>query len=529
MSELSDISDRLNAAADRADAASQIIHDVANGDENTQVLTENGALDSLARLQKRIETEIGDNTSVSPAPNKIPLSDESGQIDFEWVKGLSKFSDIRNFGGLSDGVTDDTEAWVKAWSDAQLGSGIVIGNPKSLVTGPVGKNSITPTLVRSKRGTILSILDGSEDTPVKTDDPSIFVQKNVKFTSPGDRYRQSPLALFEVVASGSGGETPNDGSWAGVWGNARLKNKNIGTQSSPATDANGSLTGVVGFAKADFYPGNGTAQTALWGYASTIDATDSEFDALAASGVGWAAIGLEINLQINHKDVGYRENIAGASTTVGAWLHNYRSNTLSPRNWNFGAVVDGGIINKDQPDNVSTNYSSHYVGMKIDHSKRYGILMGRKMAPSSIFIKGADSHLLSDGRPLAIMDTGDNPIIMGGYTGQTFLDGMLWQKDGSLNFRKAGVNREILLNGEKAFFGTIANQVNRLEFYGGAAGQTSAVVAGGSDANRSLELRTFGSGRVWLGPYAAQATQTAIGYIEVKDSTGVTRKLAVIS
>lgn len=63
MSELSDISDRLNAAADRAEAASKIIYDVANGDENTQVQTEVGAVDSLARLEKRIESEIKEDIS----------------------------------------------------------------------------------------------------------------------------------------------------------------------------------------------------------------------------------------------------------------------------------------------------------------------------------------------------------------------------------------------------------------------------------------------------------------------------------
>ena len=52
MSDLSDINDRLNAAADKAEAGSQVIHDFANGDENTEVDTESGPIPTLSKIAK---------------------------------------------------------------------------------------------------------------------------------------------------------------------------------------------------------------------------------------------------------------------------------------------------------------------------------------------------------------------------------------------------------------------------------------------------------------------------------------------
>lgn len=373
-----------------------------------------------------------------------------------WKRVYESTIEASWFGAAEDGVTNDRQSVLDAYNAVMLQGGGELGlSPKSLVSGSaIGSNNITPTLVRSNRPGVRGVYDGTLSLPSKSDQPATYIQKYVSYDSGTDRYRLSPGAILaEVNALGSSNSTnQNDASWASIIANARMLNSNTGTQTSPVSDGYGSLTGLVGFAKANFFPGNGTAITGLWGYPSTITATDQEFDALSATGQGWATIGLEINLQIDHKDVGYRENVAGASTSIGSWLHNYRSSTSTSKSWNFGQVIDGGLTNDAVSQNLSTNWSSHYVGQKIDHSKTYGILFGRRMAPGSILIKGPDSHLLTDGRPLAFADTGDNPIIWGTYTGSTFNNGMMWQNSGDLFYRKAGQSYDFILNGEKALY-----------------------------------------------------------------------------
>lgn len=81
MSELSDISDRLEAAADKAENGSQIIHDFANGDKNTLVKTESGDIPTLAKLAD----DFGSAKSVTPAADKVPQAGVDGKIDEGWL------------------------------------------------------------------------------------------------------------------------------------------------------------------------------------------------------------------------------------------------------------------------------------------------------------------------------------------------------------------------------------------------------------------------------------------------------------
>jgi hypothetical protein len=72
------------------------------------------------------------------------------------------------------------------------------------------------------------------------------------------------------------------------------------------------------------------------------------------------------------------------------------------------------------------------------------------------------------------------------------------------------------------------NQVNNLQVTGGAAGSPPSMSAQGSDTNIDLTLTPKGTGLVRFGTRTASADAAITGYIEIKDSGGTTRRLAII-
>lgn len=71
--------------------------------------------------------------------------------------------------------------------------------------------------------------------------------------------------------------------------------------------------------------------------------------------------------------------------------------------------------------------------------------------------------------------------------------------------------------------------VNWVQATGGVAGSGVIVAAQGSDPNIDLYLLSKGGGNVRFGAHTTSADAPISGYITIKDASGVTRKLAVIS
>jgi hypothetical protein len=74
-----------------------------------------------------------------------------------------------------------------------------------------------------------------------------------------------------------------------------------------------------------------------------------------------------------------------------------------------------------------------------------------------------------------------------------------------------------------------ASAVNYLQVTGAATGAGPVMSAEGSDTNIDLALTPKGTGRVRFGTHTGSADVAISGYIEIKDSGGTTRKLAVIT
>lgn len=125
---------------------------------------------------------------------------------------------------------------------------------------------------------------------------------------------------------------------------------------------------------------------------------------------------------------------------------------------------------------------------------------------------GHDDHSinLAGGQGLQIRNTTDarTEIVMSG-DGSVALSGLL---------------------GSEALRTTVtANAVNRIGVSGATTAGAPSLSAQGSDAAIDLLLQPKGNGRVRLGTFAAGGDAPVVGYIEIKDSAGVPRKLAVIA
>lgn len=76
--------------------------------------------------------------------------------------------------------------------------------------------------------------------------------------------------------------------------------------------------------------------------------------------------------------------------------------------------------------------------------------------------------------------------------------------------------------------GGATNAVNYFDVSGSAAGSAPVLSSQGSDTNIDLALTPKGTGLVRFGTYT-NTVSTIAGYIEIKDSGGTTRRLAVVS
>jgi hypothetical protein len=457
---------------------------------------------------------------------------------------LKEIVNVKEFGAVGDGVTDDTLAIQNAYTDITDNNGgiLVLNNNKT--TGTVIDNDISPTNFRSDKPSVLGIFDGSDTNPnILDNDPVLYIRKITKADglSNVDHNVGGILSTVKMLGTDISGSNDNNRTWVSILGNGIIDGVNKGTELSPDYDAFGNIIGVAGFARSS-KPSDGIV-TALWGYAETPIMTDLEFDSWSNS---FTTCAIELNLDVNHKDPGKKTIVSGKGTSIMNYFMNYQEDTIQ-RNISFGIAFNSstrtGYLNTD-PD--IDNWHTFRTGILIDKVKDAGILFGRYFGDDSYCIEFPENWLTQ--RPKAAMFLGDNVINMGEYLGATFRDGDLWHNNGLLYFKSGGNNGKILvsnngsikINGAIQSFltdsghiqfsiGYVNNSVNHLRPYAAATGGAPAFTAVGSDTNIDLELRPKGTGRVWIGAWTANADAVVNGYITVKDSTGTIRKIATIA
>lgn len=75
----------------------------------------------------------------------------------------------------------------------------------------------------------------------------------------------------------------------------------------------------------------------------------------------------------------------------------------------------------------------------------------------------------------------------------------------------------------------IASVANSFDIAPATAGNPPAISLLGTDTNIDMRLLPKGTGVLRFGVRSAIGAETVTGYIEIKDSSGTTRKLAVVS
>jgi hypothetical protein len=104
--------------------------------------------------------------------------------------------------------------------------------------------------------------------------------------------------------------------------------------------------------------------------------------------------------------------------------------------------------------------------------------------------------------------------------------------DVSLRYNSKGSGTHLWYNGSGAAqfrVGAVASSANYLRANAAVASASPALVSEGSDTNIDLALTPKGTGNVRFGTYTANMALTIQGYIEIKDSGGTVRKVAVIA
>lgn len=413
----------------------------------------------------------------------------------------------------------------------------------------ISQNYISPTLMYSNTPAVVGFRDGTFASPdVSNNDPVGWFQKFTQYDNGTDRFAHNiGGAVAEVVVKGTGvpGETDTDGTWIGALGNAVMLGTNQGTSGAPDYDAYGNMIGVAGFARSAGYPGDGNIVAGVWGYAE-----GPQLDATTLANLpdtNWALVGAEVNVQINHPDIGEQVDFLGKGSAVGYLGLNFRTPGTGVRDWQFGMLLGGTPQDGNFVDPNVDNWNGFYTGILIDKIKAKGIRFGQYFKNGSYGIWFPDTYAGSQ-EPAAAIYLGNSKVNMGQYVGSNFNNNDFWHNDGSLFFRFSGTTNRLLqersgvvalsgdttvtANGNNAvrFIGA-ASTANWLVIASAATGKAPAIfpAAASSDTNVDIELRPKGTGRVWIGAWTSNADAAVNGFITVKDSTGTLRKLATIA
>jgi hypothetical protein len=366
--------------------------------------------------------------------------------------------------------------------------GVVLFDPNDFSafgSGLITQNYISPTIVYSDTASCASFVNGTFTNPnAANNDPVTWAQKFTKYDNGTDRFAHNVGGhLSETIIKGTGlpGEQDTDGTWIALLGNSVMLGENKGTSVSPDYDAYGNTIGVAGFARSNGYPGSGNIVAGLWGYADgpVLDATTQA----NLPATNWSLVGAEVNIQINHPDIGEQSNLIGKGSAIGYLAINYRTPETGIRDYQFGVALGGTPVDNNFLNPNVDDWNGFYTGFLIDKIKAKGIRFGQYFKNNSYGIWFPDSYAGSQ-EPAAAIYLGNSKINMAQYVGINFVNNDFWQNGGDLWFKTGGSNYKLV--------------------------------------KMILGVASFGA-------HTATSDAPVTGYIEIKDEAGNTRKLAVIA
>lgn len=297
-------------------------------------------------------------------------------------------------------VIDGVETWIKS-GITRIGAAL----------NNVINNIISPTLMYTNK-------TNNKITSVN-DDKTVTEYIGTEATNNGsDKFAHNPASLLtETKAHGVG--------------------TFIDTLHNIVGDNNGSVIGLGSFARKTegLSDDDGTIITGLWGYPSTPVENESK-------DINCSVCGLEINMQIDVPDVGYKDYLHGYYSSVGVLLSNYRTPNTGRQNWTFGEVIQGTPVNGDYTDIDIENWNAIHTGISINHILEKGILFNNMIKDGGYGIYFPD--VLANNAHVTGLYLGGTTLNLGTFTG-TGKDLELWQNDNKIWFKPKGENPRALL------------------------------------------------------------------------------------
>jgi hypothetical protein len=244
---------------------------------------------------------------------------------------------------------------------------------------------------------------------------------------------------------------------------------------------------------------------------------------------------------------GFHQNISGGATTgIEIQMGNYTSNFPSANAYNMSNIqtsglnigAESGVGYETGNSNTPITPATNPCGCAIDISGGSLFASYQKWVTGIVFRSGALYPELVTGRSVAISMAYRHELTWG--IGQSAPRISYIRSENTNALTPIGIilgnnTISILGSGEAKvaeFVDTRAGAVDAVNYLRLFNSQTNAppqIVAAGNDTNIDLTLTPKGTGVVRFGTIAASADAPITGYIEIKDATGSIRKLAVIS
>lgn len=225
--------------------------------------------------------------------------------------------------------------------------------------------------------------------------------------------------------------------------------------------------------------------------------------ATVGSGVTFRGIGSSISLAVDSGEAVRVGNRTYLTTNYIAFYGNSGSSAAEIRSEGSGSALDLQLLSKSTGSiRCFTNGTAYAEQFRVSHTAS---------AVNYVQVTGAA--------------TGGATVISA--QGSDANAGLWFQAKGTGNIRfdtRAGASIGFLI----ADSGSAVN-ANWMQVTGAAASSAPALSVAGTDTNIDLTLTPKGTGNVRFGTYTANMALVIQGYIEIKDSGGTVRKLAVIA
>jgi hypothetical protein len=485
--------------------------------------TSQGVLDAIAAIQATIATY-----GTMAFQNKTSVDIEGGTIDSTVIGSTTPAAgtfttliggkDQANYGQITGGATTKAVEFVTLGTDVNIAAVI-----KSKGTGAIDLAAGSKGVNISNGGTVTAITRTSTGTGY-TSVPSLAI--SAPTTAGGVQATASPYMAGQTVAVSAGGTGYTVGDTLTVTGGAFITAAQLRVDAVSA----GVVTATSFVNTAGVYsalPTNPVSVTGGTGTGATFNIT-AWFVASTAPNITNAGSGYVEQPTVSFSGGGGSGAAAYATVGSGTTVKSVGSTmSFSTAGGEQFRVIDNAGATQyiaavgSSTGNVSFNFSGSGTG---------GFSYVANSGSHRFWSSGANEQFRINHTASAV----NYVQVTGAATGGTPVISMQGS-DANIGvvYRSKGTGVHIFQNSSGNWLLRVGNPTGTLVNYpltfASVSGSPSGLQVEGTDTNIDLALTPKGTGNVRFGTYTASMALTIQGYIEIKDSGGTVRKLAVIA